>query len=292
MGEATPIRAASDVYSRRVLSLAALGSSLVWGFSDFAAGVVAKRHPAAAVVAWTQGLALVAVTLVVVLVPGVAFSWGVWLPWSVAAGLVGATGLSCYFAALSSGTMGVVAPIAGLGVAIPVLLGLLTGERLTVLTWVGIGVAVVGVTLASGPELRAGLSVRPVLLAAVAAVLLGLTFFCLDRAARDSLVLGLWGMRATSTTMFLLLALALRSVGGVRARELPWLFVIGCGDLAANALFALASSRGQVSVASVLASLYPVVTVVLARVVLDERLQRVQQAGVVLAGLGAVLIAT
>ncbi|MBR7742446.1 EamA family transporter [Phycicoccus sp. BSK3Z-2] len=274
-----------------MLSLVALGSSLVWGTSDFAAGLVSRRRPPVAVVGWTQGLALVVLTAVVLGVHGTSVPGGGWYPWAVGAGLAGTTGLVCFYTALSTGTMGVVAPIAGLGVVVPVVLGVLGGERPAASAWAGMAVAVVGVTLASGPELRAGLSVRPVALAAVAALGFGFGLFFLDRGARESTLMTLWGMRSTSLLVLLLLALLLRSAGGVRARETPWLLVIGCGDLAANALFALASARGQVSVASVLASLYPVVTVVLARFVLDERLQRVQQVGVALAVVGAVLIA-
>ena len=276
---------------RRVLSLVAFGSSLVWGTSDFFAGLFARRRPAVAVVGWTQGLALVVLTVLVLVVHGLDVPGGGWYPWAVGAGIAGTTGLVSFYTALSTGTMGVVAPIAGLGVVVPVALGVLGGERPAASAWVGMAVAVVGVTLASGPEIRAGLSVRPVALAVVAAFGFGFALYFLDRGARVSTLLTLWGMRTTSVVVLLAVALLARSLGGVTARETPALLRIGCGDLGANALFALASSRGQVSVASVLASLYPVVTAVLARLVLDERLARVQQAGVVLAVGGAVLIA-
>jgi drug/metabolite transporter (DMT)-like permease len=172
-----------------------------------------------------------------------------------------------------------------------VALGVATGEAPSPWAWLGMLVAVVGVTLASGPELSGEVSARPVVLAGCAAVGFGLALFCLDRGARVSTLLTLWGMRVTSVTILVVVALLLRSAGGVTARELPALLAIGCGDLAANALFAVASSRGQVSVASVLGSLYPVVTTVLARVVLHERLRRVQQVGVVLAVGGAAVVA-
>ena len=187
--------------------------------------------------------------------------------------------------------MGVVAPIAALGVVVPVTLGVATGDQPSQWAWVGMLVAVVGVTLASGPELSGEVGARPVLLAAVAAVGFGFALFCLDRGARESTILTLWGMRMTSVTVLVVVALALRTAGDVTAREVPALLAIGCGDLAANFLFGLASSRGQVSIAAVLGSLYPVVTVILARVVIGERLKRVQQVGVVLAVVGAAVIA-
>jgi drug/metabolite transporter (DMT)-like permease len=273
-----------------VVSLLALASSLVWGTSDFFAGLASRRRPAVAVVGWTQGLALLVVSVFV------AARWDTvtfqgWPLWSVAAGLSGMTGLICFYSALSSGTMGVVAPIAALGVVVPVVLGVASGETPSSWAWIGMLVAIVGVTLASGPELSGDVSPRPVVLASVAAVGFGFALFCLDRGARESTLLTLWGMRITSVTILVVVALALRTAGGVRAREVPGLLVIGCGDLGANFLFGIASSRGQVSVASVLGSLYPVVTTVLARVVIGERLRRVQQVGVVLAIGGAAVIA-
>ncbi|HEU5240543.1 MAG TPA: DMT family transporter [Ornithinibacter sp.] len=269
-----------------MLSLLALASSLSWGTSDFFAGLASKRRPAVAVVGWTQGLALVVIS-VAVAVRWDTVTWGGWPLWAVAAGLSGMGGLVCFYTALSSGTMGVVAPIAALGVVVPIVLGVATGEKPSAWAWVGMLVAVVGVTLASGPELTGDVSARPVVLASFAAVGFGLALFCLDRGARTSTLFTLWGMRLTSVTILLVLALALRTAGGVTVRETPALLAIGCGDLAANGLFAYASARGQVSVTSVLGSLYPVVTAVWARLLLDERLRRIQQVGVALAVGGA-----
>ena len=273
-----------------MLSVLALASSLVWGTSDFFAGLASRRRPAVAVVGWTQALALLVVSLVVA-VRWDTISWSGWPLWAVAAGLTGMGGLVCFYSALSVGTMGVVAPIAALGVVVPVVLGVATGEEPSPWAWVGMLVAITGVTLASGPELSGDVSPRPVVLAACAAVGFGLTLFCLDRGARESTLMTLWGMRVTSVTILVVVALALRTAGGVTVRETPALLAIGCGDLLANGLFAVASSRGQVSVASVLGSLYPVVTTVWARVLLDERLRRVQQVGVALAVSGAAVTA-
>lgn len=273
-----------------MLSVLALASSLVWGTSDFFAGLASRRRPAVAVVGWTQGLALLVITALVVL-RWDTVTWSGWPPWAVAAGLTGMSGLICFYSALSVGTMGVVAPIAALGVVVPVILGVASGEAPSPWAWVGMLVAIIGVTLASGPELSGDVSPRPVVLAACAALGFGLALFCLDRGARESTLLTLWGMRLTSVTILVVVAVVLRTAGGVTLRETPALLAIGCGDLAANGLFAYASSRGQVSIASVLGSLYPVVTTIWARVVLDERLRRVQQVGVVLAVGGAAVTA-
>jgi drug/metabolite transporter (DMT)-like permease len=98
-------------------------------------------------------------------------------------------------------------------------------------------------------------------------------------------------MRTTSVLAFGVAALVLRSTGGVAGRDLPILGVVGVADLSANAMFATASSRGLVSVASVLGSLYPIMTVILARIVLHERLRHVQVVGVGLSAVGVALIA-
>jgi drug/metabolite transporter (DMT)-like permease len=276
-----------------MLPLLALASSAVWGTSDFFAGLKARTMAPPAVVAVTQGAALVALSAIL-LVRDTGFSpsfSGNGPLWSIAAGVAGATGLVCFYTALASGTMGVVAPISSLGALVPVFLGLLTGEEPSVTAWVGMAVAVAGAALASGPELTGALPARPVLLAAVAAAFFGMALFCLDRGARFALLETLWTMRLTSVALFVVAGLVARSVGGTRVHDLPALTVIGLGDVSANALFAFSSSRGMVSVASVLGSLYPVATVFWARLILGERLRRIQAVGVVMTLVGVVAIA-
>jgi len=276
-----------------MLALLALASSAVWGTSDFFAGLKARTIAPPAVVAITQGAALVALSaILLVRHTGLSSSFtGSGPLWAIAAGVAGAAGLVCFYTALASGTMGVVAPISSLGALVPVFLGLLTGEKPSATAWVGMAVAVTGAALASGPELAGAVPARPVILAAVAAVFFGTALYCIDRGARYALLETLWGMRLTSVALFLVAGLAARSLGGTRARDLPALAVIGLADVTANALFAFSSSRGMVSVASVLGSLYPVATVFWARLLLGERLRRVQAVGVALTLVGVVAIA-
>ena len=276
-----------------MLSLLALASSVFWGTSDFFAGLKARTLAPPAVVAITQGFALVALSLIL-LVRHTGFSpsfTGNGPLWAIAAGLAGARGLVCFYTALASGTMGVVAPISSLGALVPVFLGLLTGEHPSVTAWVGMAVAVTGAALASGPELTGAVPPRPVMLAVIAAACFGTALYCLDRGARYALLETLWGMRVTSVALFLVAGLVVRSVGGTRVRDLPALAVIGLADVTANGLFAFASSNGMVSVASVLGSLYPVATLFWARLLLAERLRRVQSLGVALTLVGVVVIA-
>ncbi|MEI2775451.1 MAG: DMT family transporter [Tetrasphaera sp.] len=273
-----------------MIALLALASSAVWGTSDFAAGLIAKRRPAAAVVGWSQAVSLVVMSVLVAW-PGRAWPGGGWPVWAVVAGFSGGSALVCFYGALSTGTMGVVAPIASLGVVVPVLLGVLGGEQPGLVTWAGMIVAVLGVLLASGPELDGSVGLRPVVLACCAGAGFGVTLYSLDRGARSSVLHTLWGMRATSVTCFVLAALLLRRLGGMQRSDLPALAFVGVADLCANALFAVASSRGYVSVASVLGSLYPVVTAGWAYAVLHERLRGVQNAGIALTMAGVALIA-
>ena len=276
-------------YGVPVSAVLALLSSVLWGASDFVGGMLSKRLPAITVVASSQLVGLL--TMTVFVLAGHPLRGTAWVAYAVPAGLVGSLALCAFYVALSSGTMGVVAPIAATGAAVPALLGVAFGDQPSAVVWAGMVVAVLGTVLASGPDLRGGVAVRPVTLAAVSAVGFGLVLFLIDRGADTSLVSTLWGMRLTSCLVFAALALRVRSLGGVGPRDLPWLVPIGLGDLGANALFAIAASMGMVSVVGVLSSLYPVATILLARIVLQERLQRVQMLGVVVSLLGVVAIA-
>jgi len=280
-------------YGSAMLSVLALLSSACWGTSDFFAGLKARTISPPAVVAVSQAFALVALSaILLVRGEGLSASFsGNAVIWAVVAGLSGAAGLICFYTALASGTMGVVAPISSLGALVPVLLGLITGEQPSATAWVGMAIAVTGAALASGPELAGEVPARPVILAAAAALFFGLSLFSIDRGARYALLETLWGMRLTSVAMFLVAGLVVRSVGGAQARELPALAAIGLGDVTANGLFGYASSQGMVSVASVLGSLYPVATLFWARLLLGERLRRVQTIGVALTLVGVVAIA-
>jgi drug/metabolite transporter (DMT)-like permease len=278
-----------------VAVLLALLSSLLWGSADFLGGTVSRRRAATLVVGASQLAGLVAVT-------AVAAAWGAfgddtgYLPWAVLAGLAGMLGLVCFYAALAAGTMGVVSPIAALGVVVPVLVGLARGERPAGVQLVGIAIAVAGVVLASGPELSGRAGARPLVLALVAAAGFGLALLFIAEGARSSTLMTLVTMRLTSVSVLTVaLVVALRRRMDRRQltldrRDLWLVSVVGVGDVAANLTFGLASTRGLVSVVAVLGSLYPVVTVLLARFVHGERLGAAQTVGVAgaLGGVGLI----
>jgi len=272
--------------------LLALTSSLLWGAGDFLGGTLSRRLPAVSVVGVSQALALV-VFLAVAVVTGQASAgmpaagWA----WSMAAGVAGLIGLIAFYTALAQGTMGVVAPLAALGVVVPLAAGLLAGDRPSAVQLVGVGLGVAGGFLASGPELASGARGRSVALALVAGVSFGLTLVFLARGSEDSPLLTLVGMRVTSVSVLLVAGLVARTLGGVRAGDLPLLAAIGLLDGGANLTYAIATTAGLLSLVSVLASLYPAVTVLLARVIHHERMTRVQDAGVLAAVGGVVLVA-
>lgn len=273
----------------------ALLSSAVWGTADFVGGLISRRRPAFVVVAWAHVFALLGI-IVWVLVSGAWHAPRGYLLWGMAAGLVGMGSLVTFYAALAIGTMGVVAPIAASGVVVPVLIGLADGEKPSALQLVGMGCAVVGIILASGPELRAveeGQAVggpRSLVLAGVSALGFGLVLWLIQEAAAYSVPMTLLTQRATSVTLAVVVAVVAGTLGGLERRDLAPIAAVGIADASANGLFALASTEGLLSVVSVLGSLYPVATVLLARFVLHERLARIQQAGVVIALAGVVLI--
>lgn len=269
----------------------ALGAALSFGISDFAGGMVSRRRPAMAVVGVSQACSLVLV-LAVTSVVGWPGGWA-WLPWSAAAGLCGAGALVLFYQALAVGTVGVVSPISALGVIIPVSMGLLAGERPAPVTVAGIVLALLGAVLASGPELRGEphVKARAVLYAAGAALGFGFAMYFLARGAGHSIVATLVGMRMTSVSAFAIAAVATRSLGGIRVRDLPVLAFLGTADVCANLLLALATTLAMLSVSTVLAALYPVVTVALAAALLHERMRPVQVAGCVAALVGVALIA-
>src|SRR3954454_553559 len=133
-------------------ALLAIGSSILWGSADFVGGLVSRTRNAYAVVAGSQAFGLLVIGIVALVTGDWRASLG-YLPWAVAAGLSGALGLVAYYAGLSSGTMGVVAPIASMGAVVPVALAIAGGEKPSWLQLVGIAVALLGVAAASGPEL-------------------------------------------------------------------------------------------------------------------------------------------
>ena len=270
-------------------ALLALCSSVLWGSADYLAGKLSRRRHVLVVLGGTQTVGLIAM-LVIATLTG---SWGApadYLGWAVLASLSGASGLALYYRALAIGTMGVVSPIAALGVIVPLSFGLLSGEQPTTVQLLGIGLALAGVVAASGPEVHGDAGWRPVLLAGGSAVLLGTALVAIAEGSETSVVMTMTAMRATTVTLMALAVLAMRRAVAVGRSEVPAFAAVGLMDVGANLAFGLASTLGMLSIVSVFGSLYPVATILLARFIDHERLRPIQQVGVVLALAGVVAI--
>ena len=274
--------------------LLALSASLIWGFADFGAGVGARRLPVFVVGAITQGAGLVLAGIVVIAV-GRAVPSSTQLAWAAFAGLVGVIGLSAFYRALAVGTMGVVGPITATASVVPLAYGLARGERPSVLQAVGIGVglALLGVIAASlerlpdGGGRRLGIGVGLALLAAFS---FGGALIGLSRAASGGVAWATLTMRIVALPLMVAAAFAFRP--GAASWPRGWLLLVGVGigDTGATMLYAIASTRGLLSIVAVLSSLYPIVIVTLARVLLKEKVAPPQLAGVAIALTGVALI--
>jgi drug/metabolite transporter (DMT)-like permease len=266
---------------------AALLASLLWGTADFLGGQASRKHPAAMVAFIGQAVGFVALALVLVfhgvdakaIVPGIV------------TGLLGAVAVLCFYRALAVGTMSIIAPIVATSATVPVLWGVLHGERPGTLQWIGIVAALAGVILASNePGGKPANSKLALKLAVVAALGIGLSLVSLDKAAEHDALTGVAAARAVAAPILLGVVLIQRAKAPVRAW--PTFGLIGLLDTAANSAFAVATTSGLLSLVAVLGGLFPIVTVALAYFLLHERLQPIQRAGVLLALAGIPLIST
>jgi drug/metabolite transporter (DMT)-like permease len=271
----------------------AFASSLCWGVADFMGGLQSRTRPLVTVLLLAQ-VAAVALGLTFVVAAGdrapdfgpAALAFG--------AGVAGCAALAAFYRGLAIGTMSIVAPVSATGAAVPVLVGIATGERPGSLQFVGIALAMIGIVLAArepggqapSRALRASLG-----LALLAALGFGSFFVMLDAATEQAgASWALMLVRAGEVALLGSLALALRPRMPTGIRDAAPLLLIGTLDYCATALFAFATQQGLLSVVAVVGSLYPAVTVVLARVVLSERVSHLQEVGVVVTLAGVIAI--
>jgi drug/metabolite transporter (DMT)-like permease len=279
-------------------ALAAL-SGLIWGVGDFAGGKATQRAAPLPVV-WVSklvSLPLLAIYLVATYVPVTPIG----IAWGGMAGVAGLVGLVLFYRALSAGAMTVVAPVTGVtSAAIPVVAGLLWGERPSGARLVGVGCALLAIALVSIAPHPPGrpqiVSRRLVAIALGSGVGFGL-FFILLAVAGDAAggSAGLWPIAGSQMSALILGGLLL-----LMARPGPWprraglrfTMLAGPCDMTANALFLLATRGGDLSVVAPLAALYPVTTVILALLIDREPLRGVQVAGLAFAVAALVLVSS
>jgi drug/metabolite transporter (DMT)-like permease len=268
----------------------ALGASLSWGFADFFGPLKGRTYGVLRVLFYVQLGGLIGIALLVGIRGKGPADSAVLL--AVPAALSGTLGLYAYYRGMAVGAMSIIAPIAGISAVIPVTFGIATGDRPSAWQLLGVACALSGVFLASrepgrgGARLAAGVG-----LALLAALGFGGYFPAMHVAGDADFWWASLLFRITSSSIVLTTIAVRRPALAVPLPQVPLLAVIGLGDMVGNLLFAAASGYGLVSITSVLASLYPIVTVVLARAILKERVARSQELGIVLTLAGVALIA-
>lgn len=274
---------------------AALGftAALCWGFADFLGGLRTRRLTLATVLLVSQLTGLAAIAALVAAADLDAPSLSDVAP-AIAAGGCQLAGIAALYRALATGTMSVISPVSASGAAvIPVIAGIAIGERAAALQYLGMVAAFAGVLLATrAPEAGATRSPQVLGLAAISALGFGGFYVGMNAAVDDAEPF--WALltaRATAGALLLAALVVLRPRLGASPPDLPSLALIGLLDVGANAAFTLGTDTGLLSIVAVLASLYPVATVVLARALLGERLVPIQAAGVAVALAGVALIA-
>jgi len=323
----------------------ALLASLIWGSSDFFAGIMVRRTTLWAVVVFSQ---IGGLTTTGVLVLAHHHPFPASPGWQIAmiTGICGIGAIVAFYKALSIGVMSLVAPISATGIVVPIAIGVAAGDRPSPLQWLGMALALAGIVLASlepseraaagpptsgyvaeeeaagedaSPAAAGGAGVRrrreasfadggeapvsgrsrlrkalhgrlSIVLAVVSALLIGLSYAGIARASAYDPYWTIFLMRATTLPLVLVALAARRPALRLTTAAVPIIFAVGAADVVANTLYAVASTGALLALVAALGYLFPVVTIVLARFVLQERLTRTQQTGAAAALAGALLI--
>jgi drug/metabolite transporter (DMT)-like permease len=267
-------------------------AAVLYGVGDFAGGLASRAYSAVTILVYSYPVGVVLMAAMMPLLPGTLTTHA--LLFGILGGLAGLLGVSIMYQLMVTAPMNVISPVtAVLAAIVPVFVGVLTGERPRTAAWVGIVLGLVAIVLVSRttdehPHGRVG--ARTLALALLSGIGFGFYFVFLAKAGHDA---GLWPLlisRIASMIAILPLAAVLRSFAVVRPRVLGIVIVGGACDAFANMFFLLASRSGLLSLASVLTSLYPAVTVLLAVGLLHEHTSRVQRLGLAIAAASVVLI--
>lgn len=270
----------------------ALAGALCWGVGDFFGGLASRRLAVLLVLAVSQAVGLAGL-LVWVLASRDAFPGVVELLPAAAAGVAGLVGLAALYRGLAIGAMGIVAPISAASPIVPLAVDAAKGDVPGALQWLGIGLVLTGIAILSSEpsnpgqrRLAAGAG-----LAVLAALGFGLFIVGLDAGADESATWAVVAARTASVLVAVIAALALSTSLRPSRSVLPLLVAVGVFDTSANVFVASATTHGAAGIVAVLSALYPVVTIVLAWLVLGERLGPAKRAGGVVALAGAALVA-
>jgi drug/metabolite transporter (DMT)-like permease len=276
-----------------VVAVLALGGALCWGAGDFLGGLAARRLAVLTVLFVSQAIGLAGIALWVAIAGDALPGVGELLP-AAAAGVAGVFGLGALYRGLAIGAMGIVAPISAASPIVPLAVDAVRGTTPSALQWLGIALVLAGiVTLSREPGPSAGSSrvAAGAGLALLAALGFGLFVVGVDAGADESAPWAVVAARSASVALVLLAAAVTSTSLRPPSRLLPVLVGVAVFDTGANVLVAFATTQGAAGIVAVLSALYPVVTVVLARIVLGERLSRRRRAGGAVAIGGAAFVA-
>jgi uncharacterized membrane protein len=272
----------------------ALGSSLAWGVSDFLGGLKSRAYPLFVVLLISQGAALIVLAMIVAAI-GEAPPGGAFLLYAALAGIAETVGVAALYRGLAVGVMSIVAPVAATAPVVPLVVGLALGEEPATVQAAGIALAVVGIVITAcrsdsgeAPGQAVGASV---LFGALCALGFGSFYVAMDAPSEGGEIQ--WALifaRATSVAVFLVAVAMTRPTPVPRGREVPVVALIGLLIIAADAMYATATTKGVLGVVAALSTLYPIVTIALARVYLSERVEPRQRLGIALSLSGVVAI--
>jgi len=280
--------------------LLGLAAAVLYGSGDFLGGMATRRAHVLMVLMLAEGAGAAVALATAAISPGPASLAG--LAWGTGAGLIGGLGLIVFYTGLAAGPMSVVAPVSGLvSTVLPVGVALAEGEHPGAVVYAGALLCLVAIVLASsagdtGTPRRPGRPgrARAIAYGVVSGALFGLFFLLIRNAGQSGELWPVAAARVGELAVVLAAAAVLRRGQQLRGAAGPLLLAAaGAGiiDVVANICYVAATRTGMFGLAVVLASLYPGVTVLLARVVLGERLRWVQRAGLGLAAIGILLVA-
>ena len=273
-------------------ALALLGAAS-WGIGDFLGGLASRRAHVLTVLVISQAAGLLGAAIWA-LTSGDARPALVDLWPAAGAGVAAALGLAALYRGMAIGAMGIVAPISATSPIVPLAVDVARGQTPSALQWVGIVVVLGGVVLLAretgGVGRGSGLATG-VILALAAALGFGLFIVGLDASSDDSVAWTILVARGAGATVALVAALAASTPLRPPARLFPMILAVAAFDTVANVLVAFATTKGPAGIVAVLSALYPVTTIVLARVLLAERLDRSRRIGGALALGGAAAVA-
>jgi drug/metabolite transporter (DMT)-like permease len=273
-----------------VTFILAIGAAVSYGIADFSGGYASKRLPPWGVMAWSQTLGVVALVAGLLVFPAEMVT-SADISWGVFAGVGGAIGLGLLYRSLAEGTMSLVSPVAAATSAIlPVIIDLATGGELSTLAVIGIVIALVAIVTIARERSHQRLNRRLLAMAIASGAGFGMFFVAIAQTAEASGFWPLVGARAATIPLGFLLHRLLEPPTRPRGVSVRWIAGAGLFDMSANLLIAAALQRGPLGIVSVLSSLYPAVTAMVAMAVLKERLSPTQVAGVGLAMIAVVLL--